>query len=59
METVKEIFEKRVEATEERMARCIYCGKECKSAENARLAFFREQPEMDYDSYYCGCYGWD
>lgn len=38
--------------------RCKYeCAKETDSA--FTLAFFKHQPEQEYDSYYCGCWGWD
>ena len=23
------------------------------------LPFFRPRPDAEFDSYYCGCYGWD
>lgn len=24
-----------------------------------RLAFFKHNPDAEYDSYYCGCWGWN
>lgn len=39
----------------DRAARCIYCKKETPS--DLSLAFFRSG--SDYDTYYCGCKGWD
>lgn len=38
-----------------RVARCEYCKAEAKSKED--LPFF--QFGENYDSYYCGCRGWD
>jgi hypothetical protein len=46
--------------TTERKARCTYfrgCGGEQPSANP--LPFFRPRPDAEFDSYYCGCYGWD
>lgn len=43
-----------------RKARCSYyssCKQEVSSMGN--LAFFEYKPHKDYDSYYCGCWGWD
>jgi hypothetical protein len=40
-----------------RKAKCDYCKKTAKS--NANLPFFEHKPEQKYDSYYCGCFGWD
>ena len=40
-----------------REAMCAYCGSREPSA--PILAFFQYQPDREYDSYYCGCYGWD
>lgn len=40
-----------------RKARCFECGRIEDS--NLNLAFFEYKPLSDYDSYYCGCYGWD
>lgn len=40
-----------------RMARCGTTCKEVPSSPN--LAFFKHQPDRDFDSYYCGCRGWD
>ena len=61
---VHEIFEARVDAAtdnskKERMAMCVNCGRTRKSSERDRLAFFKEEPNAPYDSFYCGCYGWD
>lgn len=50
----------------QRKARCQYygayvrhgkCASEADSKES--LAFFKHDPDSEYDSYYCGCYGWD
>lgn len=40
-----------------RKARCGYCGKLTDS--KISLPFFEYRPDMDTDSYYCGCRGWD
>ena len=40
-----------------RKAQCRYCGKTVDS--NYGLAFFSYNPSAPYDSYYCGCKGWD
>ncbi|HSW91511.1 MAG TPA: hypothetical protein VLG09_02605 [Candidatus Saccharimonadales bacterium] len=40
-----------------RIAKCTYCRKEATS--NSKLPFFGYDPEKVYDSYYCGCKGWD
>lgn len=43
---------------EGRSARCIYnCGKKIES--KWELPFFKYQPDQEFDSYYCGCFGWD
>mgnify|MGYP001072431167 CR=1 FL=1 len=39
-----------------RTARCI-CGKETESSWD--LPYFKYQPHVKNDSYYCGCKGWD
>ncbi len=43
--------------TEKRRAKCIQCA--LKTESNSGLAFFESKPEKEFDSYYCGCYGWD
>lgn len=40
-----------------RKARCADCGKLTDSRTD--LPFFQHRPYAEYDSYYCGCYGWD
>lgn len=42
-----------------RMAKCAEgkCGSMRPSSTS--LAFFQHRPEREYDSYYCGCRGWD
>lgn len=40
-----------------REAKCPDCGRRVPSSAN--LPFFRYRPKMAYDSYYCGCRGWD
>lgn len=50
-----------------RRARCSY-GQQgfCKNIKNITevdsdydLAFFKYDPEKEFDTYYCGCFGWD
>lgn len=40
-----------------RKARCIYCGKIVDSSNS--LPFFQYKENQKYDSFYCGCEGWD
>lgn len=40
-----------------RMAKCEYCKRTKPSS--TELAFFSHHPDIEYDSYYCGCRGWD
>lgn len=40
-----------------REARCPYCKHVRESKTD--LPFFMYRPEAEYDSYYCGCRGWD
>lgn len=41
-----------------RKAKCFYgCGKIADSSYS--LPFFEYKPNSEYDSYYCGCEGWD
>ena len=40
-----------------RKAKCSYCGRIEDS--KTTLPFFKTQPNEKYDSYYCGCEGWD
>ena len=46
-----------------RKAKCRYCGRwmdVCGSnGEFAGLPFFKHESDMEYDTYYCGCMGWD
>lgn len=50
-----------------RRARCSYYGTNSKYAKPCRaegdsslnLAFFEYKPDAEYDTYYCGCWGWD
>ena len=54
------LIEKEAEGTEgleDRKARCAYCRDVCESRWN--LPFFEYRPDNEYDSYYCGCRGWD
>jgi len=40
-----------------RQAQCAMCGKVAPS--DGELAFFEYRPDEEFDSYYCGCEGWD
>ena len=40
-----------------RFAKCSDCGH--KEPSDMNLPFFEYKPDEEYDSYYCGCYGWD
>lgn len=40
-----------------RCAKCSDCGNIQPS--NYNLIFFRYRPDCQYDSFYCGCRGWD
>mgnify|MGYP007049958236 FL=1 len=40
-----------------RIAKCCYCSRE--KASNFSLPFFKYNEGKEYDSYYCGCEGWD
>lgn len=51
-----------------RQARCSYdhghgCpkrrGLDSRIPSNPKSAFFKHQPDSEYDAYYCGCWGWD
>jgi hypothetical protein len=39
-----------------RVARC-YCGEQTPSS--PKLAFFELRPTYTFDTYYCGCAGWE
>jgi len=40
-----------------RIARCTYCKRETPS--KYTLAFFTPRPTEEFDTYYCGCRGWN
>lgn len=40
-----------------RKTQCSYCNKIVKS--DFRLPFFEYRPNCEFDSYYCGCRGWN
>ena len=42
---------------EGRIAKCSYGCNPVPS--KVGLAFFKHQPDKEFDQYYCGCYGWD
>ena len=52
-----EIVETNLPDLSGRKAKCPDCKKIVDS--NYNLAFFEYRPEYNYDSYYCGCRGWD
>lgn len=52
-----EILEEKEIDLSQRKARCWCCGKVTTS--NERLPFFELRLNAPYDSYYCGCDGWD
>lgn len=45
----------------ERKAICMGCkhGKANTVESSMDLPFFQHRPDEEYDSYYCGCWGWD
>jgi hypothetical protein len=43
---------------EGRKARCGQC-QHIVNSNSDKLAFFEHRPEREFDSYYCGCRGWD
>jgi len=45
------------ERLEGRIAKCQDCGE--REPSRPSLPFFWYRPDKDFDSYYCGCYGWD
>lgn len=45
------------EGLEGRKAKCGECGSMVSSSWN--LPFFEYKPDKEYDTYYCGCWGWD
>lgn len=49
-----------VPSLEGRTAKCIYHTSGCRSESlsSLNLCFFKYQPDMPHDSYYCGCMGW-
>lgn len=52
-----DVAEYNLELIKKRTAKCEYCKKKVES--NLDLPFFEYKPEYDFDSYYCGCRGWD
>jgi len=52
-----EIAEYNLNMLKKRKAKCDYCKNKKQSALD--LPFFEYKPEFDFDSYYCGCRGWD
>lgn len=42
-----------------RKARCTYGCQESIVDSRENLAFFKHQKDLKYDSYYCGCFGWN
>lgn len=42
---------------EGRKSRCWYCNK--LESSSVELPYFAYRPEAAFDSYYCGCHGWN
>ena len=47
------------EGLENRLASCRHCSGGAPGPSKWNLPFFKYQPDKPFDSYYCGCYGWD
>jgi hypothetical protein len=50
-------IEKPTDGLEGRQAKCPDCGGTTESRWD--LPFFKHNPDRKFDSYYCGCYGWN
>lgn len=50
-------IDEKTQNLDNRKAKCGYCGKVVDS--NKELPFFEHKPNADFDSYYCGCEGWN
>ena len=50
-------LEKPTDGLEGRQAKCPDCGRTTESRWD--LPFFKRNPHSEFDSYYCGCYGWN
>lgn len=55
VDVVKKI-ELPTDGLEGRTAKCPDCGSMTESKWD--LPFFKHNPDREFDSYYCGCYGW-
>ena len=60
-----EVYRESVDLTG-RMAKCAYSTTRSGNLHNPEtvksgfgLAFFEYKPDKDFDTYYCGCHGWD
>lgn len=42
---------------ETRFMKCRECG--CVQKSSPEAAFFKSKPNEEYDTFYCGCNGWD
>lgn len=44
-----------------RVAKCCYKGscRNTKPSDSKGLAFFKHNPDSEFDEYYCGCRGWN
>lgn len=49
----------RPEGLAKREAMCPYCERRVPSDSRSAEAFFEYRPDRDFDSFYCGCRGWD
>ena len=43
----------------ERPDNICHCVRSSALGKDGKLAFFTELPDKPYDSFYCGCSGWD
>ena len=50
-------IEKPTDGLEGRQAKCADCGVTTESSWD--LPFFKHNPDREFDSYYCGCWGWN
>ena len=51
------VEEVELQSLENRKAKCSWCGKEVDSRYS--LPFFKHKPDKEYDTFYCGCGGWN
>lgn len=51
------LAQKQIVSLEGRKAKCNECN--CVVDSDTNLAFFEYKPNEEFDSYYCGCKGWE